>query len=147
MKFLIAVASLVAATPALAADLITKQSAHDVPTTVDRLVAAIEGAGATVFARIDHAGGAEKAGLELAPVEMVMFGNPKLGTPVMQADPAAGLDLPMRVVVYQAADGSVALSYHDPAALAEDHGIAADAEVLGKIAGALDKLTGAAVAE
>ena len=133
--------------PAAGADLITKSSPHSVGDTVDRLVAAVEGAGATVFARVDHAAGAEKIGSDLRPTQMLMFGNPKLGTPVLQADQAAGLDLPLRVVVYENADGTVTLAYHDPASLAANHDVPADVETLATMTGALDKLTGAAVAE
>ena len=139
--------TVLSALPALAAagDLIRKDSVHSVSETVNRLAAAVEGAGAKVFARVDHAAGAASIGSELRPVEMLMFGNPKLGTPVMAMNPAAGLDLPMRVVVYETADGKVTLAYHDPKALTAHEGVAGDAPVLGKIAGALGKLTDKAV--
>ncbi len=135
------------AAPAFAADLVRISSPHSVSDTVDRLAAAVEGAGATVVARVNHAKAAAGVDLELRPVEMLMFGNPKLGTPAMQADPASGLDLPLRVVVYEGEDGSVTLAYHDPAELAAAHDIPGDAEVLAKMTGALAKLTAAAVAE
>ena len=76
---------------------------------------------------------------------MLMFGNPKLGTPALRADQASGLDLPLRVVVYQDAAGQVYVAYHPPAKLAEDHGVPADAEVLKKMTGALNKLTDKAI--
>jgi len=141
-------AALLACLPftAHAADLITKTSAHDVPTTVDRLVSAVEGAGAKVFARVDHAAGASSVGAELRPTQMLMFGNPKLGTPAMQLSQSAGLDLPLRVVVYETESGDVMLSYHDPATLAATHGLPQNAKVLKMMTGALDKLTGKAVA-
>lgn len=135
------------ATPAWAADLVTKPSPYSVAVTIDRLEAAAGAAGATIFARVDHAKGAESVGAELAPAELLMFGNPKLGTPAMQADITAGLDLPLRVLAYQDASGQVRVIYHDPAALAETHGVPADAEVLKMMTGALGKLTDAAVAE
>lgn len=131
----------------VSADLIRLESPHTVSVTMDKLAAAVEGAGATIVARVNHAKAAEGVDLELAPVEMLMFGNPRLGTPAMQADPASGLDLPLRVVVYQSADGQVTLAYHDPAELAATYGIPADAEVITKMTGALANLTGAAVAE
>ena len=115
--------------------------------TIDRLVAAVEGAGATVFARVDHAKGAADNGLELRPTQLLMFGNPKLGNAAMQAAQTSGLDLPMRVVAYQDANGQVLVAYHPPSDLADDHGIPADAEVLKKMAGALDKLTNKAISE
>ncbi|WP_224824483.1 DUF302 domain-containing protein [Cognatishimia sp. MH4019] len=136
----------IAAPAAFAADLISKPSPHSVAVTIDRLEAAVGNAGATVFARVDHAKGAESVGSELAPAQMLMFGNPKLGTPAMQAAITAGLDLPLRVLAYEDADGQVQVTYHDPASLAETHGVPADAEVLKMMTGALGKLTDAAVA-
>ena len=109
-----ALALALSATQAFAADLITKPSVHSVSDTIDRLAAAVEGAGAKVFARIDHAKGATKVGMDLRPTQMLMFGNPKLGTPALQAGQTAGLDLPLRVVAYEDADGKVFVAYHDP---------------------------------
>ncbi len=136
-----------ATTTVYAADLVRKTSPHSVQVTVDRLAAAVEGAGATVFARVDHAAGAQSVGAELRPTELLIFGNPKLGTPAMQAAQSAGLDLPLRVVVFEEADGTVVLAYHPPAQLAADHGLPADAPVLAKMQGALSKLTDKAVSE
>jgi len=130
-----------------AADLITKPSAHSVDETIDRLAAAVEGAGAKVFARIDHAAGAAKVDMELRPTQVLLFGNPKLGTPALQAGQTAGLDLPLRVVAYEDADGKVFVAYHNPNELSEDHGISAGAEVLKKMTGALDKLTNKAIGQ
>ncbi len=129
------------------ADMISKESPHSVAQTVDRLAAAVEGAGAKVFARIDHAAGASSIGADLRPTQMLMFGNPKLGTPVMAMNQAAGIDLPLRVVVYEDASGKVMLSYHAPDALAGYDGIAPDAEILAKMTGALGKLTDKAIAQ
>lgn len=130
-----------------AADLITKQSAHSVSVTIDRLATAVEGVGAKVFARIDHAKGATKVGMDLRPTQMLMFGNPKLGTPALLAGQTAGLDLPLRVVAYEDANGQVFVAYHNPSELSEDHGVPADAAVLKKMTGALDKLTNKAIVE
>ena len=105
------------------------------------MAAAVEGAGAIVFARIDHAKGAASVDQDLRPTEMLMFGNPKLGTPAMLANQSAGLDLPLRVVAYEDESGQVFIAYHAPSRLSDDHGIPADAEVLKKMTGALDKLT------
>lgn len=129
--------------PALAG-MVQKPSAHPVAETVDRLAAAVEAAGAKVFARVDHAGGAASVDAELRPTEMLMFGNPRLGTPAMQAAQSMGLDLPLRVVVWEDAEGGVWLAYHDPADIAALHGLPADAEVIAKMQGALAKLTAAA---
>jgi uncharacterized protein (DUF302 family) len=140
-------ALVLSAETATASDLITKPSAHSVSVTIDRLVSAVETAGAKVFARVDHASGATLIGSDLRPTEMLMFGNPKLGTPALQLSQSAGLDLPLRVVAYQDATGQVFLAYHAPAKLSDTHAIPADAEVLKKMTGALDKLTNKAVGE
>jgi uncharacterized protein (DUF302 family) len=131
---------------AMAADLIHKTSPHSVSVTIDRLAAAVEGAGAKVFARVDHAAGAASVGGELRPTQMLMFGNPKLGTPAMQAAQTSGLDLPLRVLAYADGEGVVHVVYHDPAELAATHGIPADAEVIAKMTGALGNLTDKAIA-
>ena len=136
----------ITALPALADGMIEKTSPHSVTVTIDRLAAAVEGAGATVFARIDHAAGAAKVDQELRPTEVLIFGNPKLGTPAMQDGQTAGLDLPLRVLAFADAQGVVRVAYHDPATLAETHGLPADAKYIQMMTGALDKLTSKAVA-
>jgi uncharacterized protein (DUF302 family) len=132
--------------PALAADMIDKVSPHSVPVTIDRLSAAVEGAGATVFARIDHAAGSASVDMELRPTELLIFGNPKLGTPAMQDGQTAGLDLPLRVLAYADGEGVVHVTYHAPASLAETHGLPSDAKYIQMMTGALDKLTSKAIA-
>ena len=129
-----------------AAEVIHKMSPHSVSDTMDRLAAAVEAAGATVFARVDHAGGAAKVDMELRPTELLIFGNPKLGTPAMLDAQIAGLDLPLRVLAYADAEGMVHVTYHDPATLAATHGLPADAKYIQMMTGALDKLTSKAVA-
>jgi uncharacterized protein (DUF302 family) len=79
----------------------------------------------TVFARIDHAAGAASAGLELRPTEVVIFGNPKGGTALMQDRQSAGIDLPLKALVWEDADGKIWLSYNDPAWIAQRHGLGA----------------------
>ena len=141
-------ASATAATLALpaSADLIDKVSPHSVADTMDRLVMAVEGAGATVFARIDHAAGAAKVSMELRPTQTLIFGNPKLGTPAMLDSQTAGLDLPLRVLAYADGEGVVHVTYHAPANLAATHGLPADAKYIAMMTGALGKLTDKAVA-
>ena len=138
--------SLAASLPAFAADLVHKVSPHPVDITIDRLVAAAEGAGATVFARVNHAAGASKVDMELRPTQLLIFGNPKLGTPAMLDGQTAGLDLPLRVLAYADAEGIVHVTYHAPASLAEAHGLPADAKYIQMMTGALDKLTSKAIA-
>jgi len=103
--------------------LITLPSAHDVPTTIARLTAALEAKGVTVFARIDHAAGAQSAGLTLRPTTLVIFGNPAAGTPLMQAAQTGGIDLPLKALVWQGEDGAVRLTYNDPLWVAARHGL------------------------
>ena len=144
-KFIAATVLSVMALPAWAGqDIVKVKASGDVASTMDALEAAVTGAGATVFARVDHAGGAAKVDLELAPEQLLIFGNPKLGTPAMQDDPLAGLYLPLKVLVYQDADGQTWLAYEDPAEMLEDLNVPADAEYLKKMTGALAKLTGKA---
>ncbi|WP_371226421.1 DUF302 domain-containing protein [Roseovarius sp. 2305UL8-3] len=123
-------------------DIIKVQAQGDVATTMDALVAAVEGAGATVFARVDHAGGAAKVDMELDPSQVLIFGNPKLGTPAMQDDPLAGLFLPLKVLVYTDGAGQVWLAYEDPKEMLDDLGsVSEDAAYIKKMSGALGKLT------
>jgi uncharacterized protein (DUF302 family) len=103
-------------------------SAHDPSTTLTRLAAAIAAKGMTVIARIDHAGAAAKAGLTLRPTEVVIFGNPRAGTGLMQAAQTMGIDLPLKALVWQDETGKTKLSYNDPRWLAERHGVGAGAE-------------------
>ena len=113
----------------MAADgLTTLKSSRGPKETMDRLVAEVEAKGLTVFARIDHAAGAREAGLELRPTELVIFGNAKGGTPLMQANQAIGIDLPLKALVWQDASGDTWLSYNDPAWLAQRHGVGIQVE-------------------
>ena len=145
-KSLTAAALLLATGLPAAAELVHKVSPHPVNVTIDRLVAAAEGAGATIFARIDHAAGASKVDMELRPTELLIFGNPKLGTPAMLDGQTAGLDLPLRVLAHADGEGVVHVTYHAPTTLAETHGLPADAEYIAMMTGALDKLTAKAIA-
>lgn len=94
------------------ANLIEEASATDFATTMARLAAAIEEAGMTVFARIDHAAAARAAGLAMPPTVVLLYGNPKGGTPIMLATPRAALDLPLRVLLREDSDGRALLSFH-----------------------------------
>jgi len=138
-------AALLAASAASAA-MVEKSSPHSVAETIDRLVAAVENAGASVVARVNHSGAAEKAGLEMRPAELLIFGNPKVGTPLMQADMSMTVVVPLRVAAYEDSDGQVIVVYENIADVAEAYGVDPQSEAVTTIAGALDKLTGAAVA-
>jgi uncharacterized protein (DUF302 family) len=98
-------------------------SSFSAPETIERLVAAITAKGLTIFARIDHAAGAAAVGLPLRFTELVIFGNARGGTPLMQADQAIGIDLPLKALVHEDAGGKVWLSYNDPHWLAQRHGM------------------------
>ncbi|MEX3007144.1 DUF302 domain-containing protein [Hoeflea sp. TYP-13] len=139
--------ALMPAVQAFAADdLVQVQSPHSVSDTMDRLVQAVEAAGAKVFARVDHAKGGASVGMDIPDNELLIFGNPRLGTPVIRDAQSAGLDLPIRVVVVETADGT-ALIYRSPAAMAAQHGLPADHPSIVLINGALDKLTAKAAGQ
>ena len=102
--------------------LVTLKSAFPVKETVDRLVHRVEAKGLTVFCRIDHAANAVSAGLKLRPTEVLIFGNAKGGTPLMQATQTIGIDLPLKALAWQDAGGQTWISYNDPVWLTERHG-------------------------
>ena len=93
--------------------------------TMDRLEAAVKAKGLTVFAHIDHAAGAAAVGMTLPPTELLAFGNAKGGTPLMQANQATGIDLPLKTLVYEDETGKVWLAYNDPHWIAQRHGLGA----------------------
>jgi uncharacterized protein (DUF302 family) len=103
------------------ADLVTLPSPHGVQETVQRLLALLGQKSIQVFADIDHAAGAQQAGLSLQPTRLLIFGNPRAGTPLMQSRQTIGLDLPLRVLVWEDKAGKVWLTYHRPEFLARCH--------------------------
>jgi uncharacterized protein (DUF302 family) len=108
----------------MAADgLITIRSAFGPEETMNRLEAEVKAKGLTVFAHVDHAAGAKEAGLPLRPTDLLVFGNAKGGTPLMQAEQTIGIDLPLKALVWQDASGVTFLSYNDPHFLAQRHGL------------------------
>jgi uncharacterized protein (DUF302 family) len=119
--------------------IISVKSAHDVKTTADRLESTLKQKGMNVFNRINHAQGAQKIGKELRPTELIIFGNPKVGTPLMQCAQSVAIDLPQKALIWQDAQGQVWLSYNDPNYLVERHQIAGCDEVIKKVKGALGK--------
>jgi uncharacterized protein (DUF302 family) len=133
-------------TPAMAADgLVTIRSSYGPKETMDRLEAEVKGKGLTVFAHIDHAAGATAVGLSLGPTDLLIFGNAKGGTPLMQAVQTVGIDLPLKVLVWQDTAGQTWLSYNDPHWLAKRHRIdGAAAAAVNGLAGALAALAQAA---
>jgi len=139
---------LAAAPTVWAADtIVSKKSQHNVATTLDRLEAALKKKGIAVVARVRHSAAAKKAGLPLRPTELLIFGNPKLGTPLMQSNQQVGLDLPMKVLAYEDDKGQTWVAYTAPAALAAAHGITDRDDVVKQMTGALAKLTDQATAK
>ena len=118
------------------------EAAGTVTETMAGLETAVINAGATIFAKVDHAEGAERANMELSPATLLIFGNPKMGTQVMQDDILAGLHLPMKVLVYEDDGGQVYLAYEDPAVMLGNlSGVAAGATYIAEMRAALSKLT------
>ena len=136
------VLALSVASPALA-DFETRRAPGTVAETMDALEAAVEAAGATVFARVDHAAGARAEGMELPEAQLLIFGNPALGTPVMQDDIRAGLMLPLRVLVHDMG-GRTQIVWEAPQEMFDDLPLDEDAPHVVAIEKALDRLTGAA---
>jgi uncharacterized protein (DUF302 family) len=114
--------------------LITIASRFTVKETIDRLAETVTSKGMTVFARIDHGGGAAAVGMQLRPTELLIFGNARGGTPLMQAKQTVGIDLPLKALAWEDADGKVWMASNDPLWIARRHGLGAD---LDKAVGAL----------
>ncbi len=120
------------------------ESKFGVKETGDRLAAELGKRSIKVAARVDHAAGAKAAGLEMPPTEVIMFGNPKLGTPLMLAQPSVAIELPMKMLIWQDKGGKVWIGYSPPAALKERYKISGQDEPLKTMAGALQGLAKAA---
>ncbi len=114
--------------------LIRSPSRHSVEETVRRLQAAFEAKGLQVFAVVDHSGEAEKVGLKMRPTKVLIFGSPKAGTPLMVAAPSLAIDLPLKALVAEDADGKVSVIYNDPEYLKQRHGV--PGELIKNLAGA-----------
>ena len=125
--------------------MIKKQSQFDVGVTLDRLEASLKAKGINPVARVDHAAAAKSVELELRPTQVLIFGNPKVGTALMQSDQRAGLELPMRVLAWEAEDGTTWLGYHSPQSIVDNLGMDNVAEVANTMSAALDALTDQAV--
>ena len=106
--------------------IISKASKYSVPETLDRVDALLQSKGIKIFARVDHSGEAEKVGLKMPPTQLLIFGNPKGGTPVMLAAPTAAIDLPLKALAWQDGDGKVWLSYNDPEYIKKRFGLPDD---------------------
>jgi len=104
--------------------IIEVRSNHSVAETVQKLTAILEAKGVKLFAVIDHSGEAEKAGLKMPTTKLLIFGNPKAGTPLMLAAPSAAIDLPLKILVSENAGGETIVSYNSPEYLLQRHGLA-----------------------
>jgi len=102
------------------------QSRHSVDETVDKLKAILQSKGVTLFALVDHSGEAEKVGMKMPPTKLLIFGSPKAGTPLMLAAPSIAIDLPLKILVSQDAQGKVWISYNSPQYLEKRHGFPPD---------------------
>ncbi len=126
---------------------ISVRSTHGVKVTADRLESILRKKGMTVFNRINHASAAEKVGVKLRDMELIIFGNPKIGSLLMQCQPRVALDLPQKALVWEDDKGRVWVSYNDPRYLAARHRMKGCGKVLAKISGALAGMAKAAAGE
>lgn len=147
MALFVALAPGIWTAPAIAADgMVAIESGFPVKQTIDRLEKIVAEKGLTVFLRVDHAAGAAKIGQELRPTELLVFGNPQGGTPLMLCAQSAGIDLPLKALAWQDAAGQVWLGYNDPAYLSQRHALGEDcAAAIAAMAKALNGLAQAAV--
>lgn len=120
------------------------KSMHSVTVTVNKLESALNSKGMTIFKRISHSASAEKIGLELRPTELLIFGNPKVGSPLMQCQQLAALDLPQKALVYEDEEGQVWFAYNDPKYIVQRHDITGCNEVVDKISKALKNFSAVA---
>jgi uncharacterized protein (DUF302 family) len=133
------------ALPASAQDgMVSVKSSHDVVTTANRLESALKEKGVTVFARIDHAAGAQRIGQTLKPTLLIIFGNPAMGTPLIQRSRSMGIDLPLKALIWEDSAGEVWFSYNAPEYLARRHGITEMGELIQKMGKALSNFASAA---
>jgi uncharacterized protein (DUF302 family) len=127
--------------------LVTMRSSSGPTETMNRLEAAVKAKGLTVFSRVDHSAGAAEVGLPLRPTELLIFGNAKGGTPLMESAQTIGIDLPLKALVWQDASGATWISYNDPAWLARRHGLSHETDgAVNALAAALAAFAKAAAA-
>lgn len=124
--------------------LVTKPSPYSVGETLDRLESVLKSKGVTLVLRWDHAQKAQNANIELRPTELLLFGNPKLGSHLMTSQQATAIDLPMKAVAWEDSEGQVWLTYNDPEYLARRHGIDDRSEIINKMVGALNNFSSVA---
>ena len=123
--------------------IITRPSRHSVAQTVETLTAVLRAKGVTLFALVDHTGEAAKVGMTMPPTKLLIFGNPKAGTPLMLAAPSVAIDLPLKILVWEDAQGRAWLSYNTPAYLQERHGVPQELSPNLAVVGMLARAAGA----
>lgn len=141
---IVTILSLLSLTALAAEGVVMVKSTHSVKDTIDRFEAAAKARGLNVFLRLDHAAGAKKIGKELRPTELLVFGNPQGGTPLMECAQSSGIDLPLKALAWQDAAGQVWLGYNDPVFLAARHAVK-DCPVVPNLSKALGGLAAEAV--
>jgi uncharacterized protein (DUF302 family) len=147
MRWITLLPLLLSVTLAQAAEgLLTAPSPYSVADTTDRLEQTVTAKGFRVFARVDHAQGAAGVDMALRPTQLLIFGNPKGGTVLMQKGQSIGIDLPLKYLVWQDADGKVWVGWNEPAYLAARHGLSTDIPVFGKMTQGLAGMAKAATA-
>ena len=147
-KILLVICTFVFANSVLASEGITSlESNYSVKVTADRFEEILKSEGLTLFARVDHSQNASTVSLELAPTEVIVFGNPMVGTPLMQCSKSVAIDLPQKALFWEDSEGKVFLSYNNPQFLKERHSINGCESVINQISGVLDKLSKAAVSK
>jgi uncharacterized protein (DUF302 family) len=124
--------------------LVSVKSNHDVATTANRLESALNEKGVTIFARVDHAAGAQRVGQTLKPTLLIIFGNPAMGTPLIQRSRSIGIDLPLKALIWEDTAGQVWFTYNAPDYLAHRHGITEMGDVIQKMTQALSNFAMAA---
>lgn len=145
---ILSVLLLLVTTPLLAGQgIVSVKSMHNVQETADRLESVLQSKGMTVIARINHSAAAQNAGMTLRPTELLIFGNPKVGTPLMQCQQSVALDLPQKALIWEDESGTVWISYNDPEYLADRHDLEGCDEVIAKVKSALSKFAHAAASK
>ena len=145
---LTALSVLLIAIPVAAAEgVVTIPSTFSVEDTADRMENVLNKKGMTIFNRIKHSEGAAKIGIELQKTELILFGNPKVGSPLMKCQQSVAIDLPQKALIWEDADAKVWISYNDPGYLQKRHNIAGCEEVISKIKKALNGITQSAAAQ
>jgi len=125
--------------------MISVRSPYSVKETVDRFETAAKSRGLNIFLRLDHAQGAKKVGKDFRPTELLVFGNPQGGTPLMECAQTAGIDLPLKALAWEDATGQVWIAYNDPKYLASRHGVANCGSIVANMSTALGDMTQEAI--